>query len=217
MNIKILFFSLIALFALTNTVQAQEEDNNLVQFSGMVLDGTTDELLPVPYTNILVVGKGRGTYSEFSGFFSLVVEKGDTVRFSAIGFKTTDYFVSDTLTDNRYSLVQLLTRDDVNLPEAIVFPWPSREHFKLEFLAMDVTNEMQERASANVAEDALARMRSEVRADGNENADYYLRQQARKNYYIGQTPPMNIFSPIAWKQFFDTWKEGGFKKDKEKK
>ena len=50
-------------------------------------------------------------------------------------------------------------------------------------------------------------MRSEVRADGNENADYYLRQQARKNYYIGQTPPMNIFSPIAWKQFFDTWKE----------
>ena len=218
MNIKILFFSLIALFALTNAVQAQEvEDNNLVQFSGMVLDGTTDELLPVPYANILVMGKGRGTYSEFSGFFSLVVEKGDTVRFSAIGYKTADYFVSDTLTDNRYSLVQLLTRDDVNLPEAVVFPWPSREHFKLEFLAMDVTSEMQERASANVAEDALARMRNEVKADGNENADYYLRQQARKNYYIGQTPPMNIFNPIAWKQFFDTWKEGGFKKDKDKK
>lgn len=217
MNIKIIFFSLIAFFTLTTSMQAQEEDNNLVQFSGMVLDGTTDELLPVPYTNILVVGKGRGTYSEFSGFFSLVVEKGDTVRFSAIGFKTTDYFVSDTLKDNRYSLVQLLTRDDVNLPTAVVFPWPSREHFKLEFLAMDVTSEMQQRATANVAEDALARMRSEVRADGNENADYYLRQQARKNYYIGQTPPMNIFSPIAWKQFFDTWKDGGFKKEKENK
>jgi hypothetical protein len=217
MNIKILFFSLITLFVLTNEVYAQEENNNLVQFSGMVLDGTTDELLPVPYANILVMGKGRGTYSEFSGFFSLVVEKGDTVRFSAIGYKTADYFVSDTLTDNRYSLVQLLTRDDVNLPEAVVFPWPSREHFKLEFLAMDVSSEMQERASANVAEDALARMRNEVRADGNENADYYLRQQARKNYYIGQTPPMNIFSPIARKQFFDTWKAGGFKKEKTKK
>lgn len=217
MNIKVLFFGFLAFFTLTSNLQAQEEaDNNLVQFSGMVLDGTTDELLPVPYTNILVVGKGRGTYSEFSGFFSLVVEKGDTVRFSAIGFKTTDYFVSDTLTDNRYSLVQLLTRDDINLPEAVVFPWPSREHFKLEFLAMDVSNEMQQRASANVAEEALSRMRSEVRADGNENADYYLRQQARKNYYIGQTPPMNIFNPIAWKQFFDTWKAGGYKKEGKK-
>jgi len=217
MNIKILIFSILAFLTLSSTLIGQEEDNNLVQFSGMVLDGTTDELLPVPYTNILVVGKGRGTYSEFSGFFSLVVEKGDTVRFSAIGYKTTDYAVPDTLTDNRYSLVQLLTRDDVNLPEAVVFPWPSREHFKLEFLAMDVTNEMQQLASANVAEEALARMRSEVRADGNENADYYLRQQARKNYYIGQTPPMNIFNPIAWKQFFDTWKAGGFKKEKDKK
>lgn len=216
MNIKILFFGILAFLTLSSTLTGQEEENNLVQFSGMVLDGTTDELLPVPYTNILVVGKGRGTYSEFSGFFSLVVEKGDTVRFSAIGYKTTDYAVPDTLTDNRYSLVQLLTRDDVNLPEAVVFPWPSREHFKLEFLAMDVTNEMQQLASANVAEEALSRMRSEVRADGNENADYYLRQQARKNYYIGQTPPMNIFNPIAWKQFFDTWKAGGFKKDKDK-
>lgn len=217
MNIKIFFFGILAFLTFSSTLLGQEEENNLVQFSGMVLDGTTDELLPVPYTNILVVGKGRGTYSEFSGFFSLVVEKGDTVRFSAIGYKTTDYMVPDTLTDNRYSLVQLLTRDDVNLPEAVVFPWPSREHFKLEFLAMDVTNEMQQLASANVAEEALARMRSEVRADGNENADYYLRQQARKNYYIGQTPPMNIFNPIAWKQFFDTWKAGGFKKEKKNK
>ncbi len=216
MKLRIFLFSLLTLFLAAQNATAQDEDNNLVQFSGMVLDGTTDELLPIPYTNILVVGKGRGTYSEFSGFFSLVVEKGDTVRFSAIGYKTTDYFVSDTLTENRYSLVQLMTRDDINLPEAVVFPWPSREHFKLEFLAMDVTSEMQQRASANVAEEALARMRSEVRADGNENADYYLRQQARKNYYIGQTPPMNIFNPIAWKQFFDTWKSGGFKKEKKK-
>lgn len=212
---KKIICGLIALFALTISLQAQKTEN-LVQFSGMVLDGTTDELLPIPYTNILVVGKGRGTYSEFTGFFSLVVEKGDTVRFSAIGYKDADFLVPDTLQDDRYSLVQMMTRDEINLPEAVVFPWPSREHFKLEFLAMDVTGDLQSRANANVAEEALTRMRSEVKADGNENADYYLRQQSRKNYYIGQTPPMNIFNPIAWKQFFDTWKSGGFKKKKDK-
>ena len=88
----------------------------------------------------------------------------------------------------------------------------SRDHFRLEFLAMDVTSEMQRRAVENVAEESLARMRNEVGMDGNENADFYLRQQASNYYYIGQTPPMNIFNPIAWKQFFDAWKRGDFKK-----
>jgi hypothetical protein len=57
-------------------------------------------------------------------------------------------------------------------------------------------------------------MRNSVPYDGRENADYYLRQQASSYYYIGQTPPMQIFSPIAWKEFFDAWKRGDFKKKK---
>ncbi|MBR9921182.1 MAG: carboxypeptidase-like regulatory domain-containing protein [Bacteroidetes bacterium] len=189
--------------------QLQED---LIQFSGMVLDGSEEMLAPVPYTNIVVKGKGRGTYSDFSGFFSIVVEKGDEIQFSAIGYKTETMVIPDSLEDSRYSLVQLLTRDTINLPVAVIFPWPSREHFRLEFLAMDVTTEMQRRAAENVAEESLRRMRNEVGMDGNENADYYLRQQASNYYYIGQTPPMNIFNPIAWKQFFDAWKRGDFKK-----
>ena len=77
---------------------------------------------------------------------------------------------------------------------------------------MDVTPELQERALANLANESLRRMRNEVPVDGNEQADYYLRQQAREYYYIGQRPPMNIFNPVAWKQFFDAWKKGDFKK-----
>ena len=105
-----------------------------------------------------------------------------------------------------------MTPDQVNLPETVVFPWPSREHFKLEFLAMDVTNEMQEQAIRNLANESLERMRSSVRPDGKEAANYYLRRQASNYYYIGQTPPMNIFNPVSWKQFFDSWKNGDFKK-----
>ena len=103
-----------------------------------------------------------------------------------------------------------------NLPETVVFPWPSREHFKLEFLAMDVSSDLQANANQNLAKDALEKMQSTVVNDGKENANYYLREQAKQSYYIGQAPPMNIFNPIAWKQFFDTWKDGGFKK-KEKR
>ncbi len=193
-------------------------DPNLVQFSGMVLDGSDENLYPIPYTNIIIKDKGRGTYSDLKGFFSIVVEKGDLISFSAIGYQTIEFIIPDTLTDNRYSLVQLMTQDTFNLPETVVFPWPSRDHFKLEFLAMDVSQEMQDIAVSNLAEDALRRQRNEVVKDGNEHADYYLRQQASNYYYIGQTPPMNIFNPIAWKKFFDAWKNGDFKnQDKKKK
>jgi len=210
---KFYLLIILSLFMSAYSVQAQDNKNSrLVQFSGMVLDGSDEQLYPVPYTNILVKDKGRGTYSDLKGFFSIVVEKGDVIVFSAIGYKTVEYKISEDLDDERYSIVQLMTQDTINLPETVVFPWPSRDHFKLEFLAMDVTPELQEHAAKNLANETLRRMRNEVSVDGNEHADYFLRQQAREYYYIGQQPPMNIFNPVAWKKFFDSWKSGDFKK-----
>lgn len=187
-------------------------DTSLVQFSGMILDGSTEQLYPVPYANILVKDKNRGTYSDLRGFFSIVVQKGDIIVFSAIGYKDVQFRIPYDLKDDRYSLVQLMTQDTINLPETVVFPWPSRKHFKQEFLAMDVSSELQERAAANVANEALARMRNDVPRDPAETAGFYLRQQSNQYYSIGQAPPMNIFNVAAWKRFFDAWKRGDFKK-----
>ncbi|MEN0048220.1 MAG: carboxypeptidase-like regulatory domain-containing protein, partial [Bacteroidota bacterium] len=83
---------------------------------------------------------------------------------------------------------------------------------KSEFLAMDVTPELQAYAARNLASETLQRMKRDLPQDGRENASYYLKQQAAKNYYIGQNPPMNIFNVVAWKKFFDSWKRGDFKK-----
>lgn len=187
-------------------------DAGLIQFSGIVLDGSTEQLYPVPYTNILIKDKNRGTYSDLKGFFSIVVQRGDVVVFSAIGYKDVQFQIPADLTDDRYSLVQLMTQDTFNLPETVVFPWPSRDHFKLEFLAMDVTPELQERATANLANEALRKMRNDVSRAPQENASFYLRQQSNQYYSIGQAPPMNIFNAAAWKRFFDAWKKGDFKK-----
>lgn len=203
---------MLPMFFVGTSIFGQTKGENLVQFTGIILDGTNEELLPLPYANVLVLDHNRGTYSDFNGFFSIVVEKGDKVEFSAIGYQSITFQIPDTLTENRYSMVQLMTKDTINLPETVVFPWPSRDHFKLEFLAMDVTSEMQDRAIKNLANETLRKMRNEVATDGNENADFYLRQQSRNYYHIGQTPPMNIFSPLAWKQFFDAWQRGDYKK-----
>ncbi len=186
----------------------------LIQFSGLVLDGTGKDLEPIPFVTVAVEGKQRGTYTDWEGFFSLVVEAGEKISFTTIGYKSVDFVIPDTLKDSRYSLVQLMTMDTINLPETVVFPWPSREHFKLEFLAMTVDDQLTNNAEENLAQDALASIMNKVPMDGNENSDYYLRQQAKSYYHYGQTAPMNIFNPLAWRDFFKAWKNGEFKKKK---
>lgn len=208
-------FALISCMLMTAfAVHAQQtgSDNQLVQFSGLILDGTTSDLLPVPFATIAVKDKGRGTYADFNGFFSMVVEKGDIVTFTSIGYRQVTFQIPDTLKDNRLPIVQLMSRDTFNLPETVVFPWPSKEHFKIEFLAMDVTSDMQRRALENLAQENLERGRQDLAYDGRESASYYLRQQSNAFYHIGQQPPMNIFNPLSWAKFFEAWKRGDFKK-----
>ena len=94
MKFKYLVFTFLA-FLLTTEMSAQfERDSNLIQFSGMVLDGSNEQLMPIPYTNIFIKDSGRGTYSDFSGFFSIVAEKGEEVEFSAIGYQTVVFYNS---------------------------------------------------------------------------------------------------------------------------
>lgn len=215
MRLKNLLILIICLF-ITLLGNAQKKpsskEDNLVQFSGMTLDGSQKELIAVPYTSVAVKGTARGTYSDWKGFFSIVAHKGETVVFSAIGYKTVEFIIPDTLRDSRYSLVQLMTQDVINLPETVVFPWPSREHFKLEFLAMNVKDELKDRADNNMAEKVLADIRKNTPMDGRENSAYYLREQAQSYYHFGQVQPMNIFNPMAWQAFIRAWKEGKFKR-----
>lgn len=216
---KILSFAVLLIgFAIRAEGQQTEPAKpQLIQLSGMLLTDDNGRLISVPYATVYLPEKNRGTYSDHRGFFTIVVEKGDKVRFKSLGLKTVTIKVPDTLTQDRYSLVQMMTADTFNLPETVIFPWPSKEHFKIEFLKMDVTPELQRRAMENLANEYLAEARKNdniVAYSGRESANYYLRQQSRDYVYIGQIPPMNIFSPLAWAQFFKAWQNGDFKRKK---
>lgn len=192
------------------------DQSRVVQLSGLVLDGTRDKLVPIPYTAIGVKDSYRGTYADSKGFFSLPVEKGETLIFSTLGYKTVEFVVPDTLSADKYTIYQLMTADTFNLPTTVVYPWPDKRFFKQEFLAMDVSSELQQKAAENVAKESLERLRYEIPATGAEYANLYMRQESSKLYYKGQVPPMNIFNPFAWAQFVKAWKEGKFKKQKKK-
>lgn len=118
-----------------------QSDEKLIQLSGIVIEEAT--ATAIPYVNIFVKGSNRGTMSAYNGFFSIIVQPGDTLFFSSIGFKRKQYLVPDTLKNIRESIIVPLTIDTVQLEEAIVYPWPTREQFKEAFISMKVQEDKQ--------------------------------------------------------------------------
>ena len=207
---KKLFFQLFTAIILSANVSAQK----VLQLSGLVL--TSDSLMGLPYATVLIKGTGRGTVTDYQGFFSMVVAKGDVIEFSSIGHRTNSFIVPDTLWLDRYSVIELLTRDTFYLPETQIFPWPTKDQFKQAFLSINIPDDDYERAKRNLDRERMKELGMAMKMDGKENADYYFRNESYKYYYYGQVPPMNIFNPLAWAKFIEAWKNGDFKRKENK-
>jgi len=211
-----LIFSLINCLCLTLLSDAQnlDENSNLVQFSGITI--TADSLTPVSYTKIVDIMNHRGTTSDVNGYFSFVAHKKDTVVFTALGYKPVSFIIPDTITKQRYSLIQLMTADTLTLAAAYIFPWPTLEEFKRAFIETHIPDDDLEIARKNLLA-ADIRMRAEdYPMDANMNYRNYIDNQTSKLYYFGQQQPFNIFNPFAWAKFIKAWKEGKFKSKEER-
>ncbi|KXK37838.1 MAG: TonB-dependent receptor plug [Bacteroidetes bacterium OLB9] len=208
-----LLCSFFILMSLSLYAQQDEKPVQVVEFSGKVVHADENgDPVPLPYVNVVIKGTNRGAYTDYEGFFTLIALPGETVEFSRIGFQTVEIKIPENLVADRYTWVQIMTEDTYILPEAVIMPWPSREHFKQEFLAMDISNELRENALANLVEERMRELRLNMPVDGREASRAVIREQARDFIYTGQTKPMNIFNPIAWKKFVDAWRRGDFKK-----
>jgi len=211
----ILRFLAVALFCISAanvTAQEDEDDLHLVQFSGVVLDG--DSLNPIPFATVIIENTRRGTTTDFYGYFSFVAEPGDSIRFSNVGYHTDYYIIPDTLSGNRYSMIQVLSRDTVELSEITIYPWPGKEEFKEAFLSLRLPNDDLQRAQRNLSKDMMtAKMMNMSMHDGSANFKYQMYQRNRQIYEAGQFPSFTILNPVAWAQFIQAWKDGAFKKD----
>ncbi len=216
-----LSFLLLCFVALTaGEIQAQKSKKRNkrepVQFSGLIV--TADSLLPVPYANILIKNTHRGTISDFSGFFSLVALKGDTIIFSSIGYKPSRYIIPDTLSGNKYSLFQIMTKDTIWLKETVIYPWPTYEQFKRAFVEMEIPEDDYDRAMRNLA---LSEMKNQWKVfpmDGSMNYKNWMDRKIYDLSYAGQYKPSltsninnPLLDPFAWIRFFKAWKEGKLK------
>ena len=189
---------------------AQSSDRRVIQFSGLVLTG--DSLKPLPYTSVWVKNTSRGTTTDYYGFFSIPVFENDTLRFTSVGYMDAHYVVPDTLSQTRYSAVQIMTGDTIQLPETVVYPWPTREQFRHAFIHTDIPSDDYDRAMRNLAHAEMRERFEKMPMDASMNFRNHVQQHTSQLYYAGQRPPMRIFDPLAWAQFIEAWREGRFRR-----
>jgi hypothetical protein len=105
-----------------------------------------------------------------------------------------------------------MVQDTFYLPETIIKPLPSRGGFDYAFMHWSIPNDKYEIARRNTDAYMLRALAYTLPLDGREAQSRALQQQARDAVYYGQQKPQNIFSPLAWAEFFDSWKRGDFRR-----
>lgn len=210
---QVILIALIILdHGLGNTAFSQSKDRprKVIQFSGVVVTG--DSLMPVPFVNVFVKGKYYGTTTDYYGYFSLPAICGDTLQFSSLGLKKSQYIIPADLIEDRYSIVHVVQIDTLLLTETIIYPWPSKEEFKDAFLNLNIPDDEIARAEKNLDPDRLAEQVLTMPSNGSLNFKYQMQQKQQQLYYNGQAPPITVLNPFAWAQFIKAWKEGKFKR-----
>ena len=84
---------------------------DLGNVSGLITDSYG---LPLPGVNIIVKGTTRGVQTDFDGFYSIDVEKGETLVFSYVGFKEQAFEIKDKTSLN------FMMEEDMNALDEVV-------------------------------------------------------------------------------------------------
>jgi hypothetical protein len=208
-NLLVLFIAC-SIFHFGARAQFETFKDSVVQLFGVVM--TADSLKGIPSVSIVVKGQNRGTITNEQGVFSIVVLKGDQIEFTSIGYKSKVALIPQNLEGNQHSLIQLMVQDTVYLPATIIKRRPTREQFERDFINAQVPDDDLEIARKNTNAATLAAMERVLPRDGREASNNYLKQASVKAYYAGQTPPQNIFNPLAWAEFIKAWKRGDYKR-----
>lgn len=200
-------------------VQAQDEKKTPIQLSGLVI--TADSIPQImPFANIYVKRGNRGTISNNEGFFSFVALPGDTISFSVIGFKKEELYLPDTLEDSEYLVRVVMHRDTTFLLPVTLYPWPTPENFKDEFLAMRVPTEENDIALRNLAIQELKERAAEMGMSSAELQELSILQNQTAIYDYGRYQGFSnggtailgsLTNPFAWAEFFQALKRGDFK------
>jgi len=199
---------LLALFffsALIGLAKAQEQKRHVIQFTGVVFGADSSSV--VPGTHVYIPKSGRGTTSNPYGFFSLPVIEGDSVIFSAVGYKRAYFIVPKHDKESSLRVIIALQDDIQFLEEVEIRPYPTESMFKEALISMELP---EQKEYANIYQwlnsQYMADAYRNLPASPNANHQYYMQLQ-RQSYINRYSPPQNqLLNPFAWSNFINSLK-----------
>ena len=211
-----LIYFIVLLFIPVAIIRGQVTDKGkIVQVTGIISD---EENNPVSGVSVISHKLRRGTISELSGIYNIISVPGDTVRFSALGYKKTSIYIPQNIEAKQLTMDVRLLNDTIVIKDVVILPWKNYEEFKREVLAAktnkpEITNMYENLASIQHT------LENNPNYKVSPEAGYRMLMQQTGNalYTRGQSPANNLLNPFAWAKFFNEVKHGLFKNEKESK
>lgn len=194
---------------------SQTSDKNLVQFSGVIINPDSNTV--VPYVSITnKTTRNQVFAANYKGYFSFVAHEGDTLVFSAIGYKREGIVIPQDLPERKYTIMVKMKQDVINLPAVQVYPWASMDDFKREFLTMKFADDDLEIARKNVSRESLAAMAADLPRDGQEMQSFNFQNNHSRlvNKNMNQRMSNPLLSPFAWGALIQQIMQGDKSRDK---
>jgi len=191
------------------SVSAQDENKRFIQIDGLTAD---DKGYIVPDVSIYSKHLRRGAASDHRGIFSIISLPGDTIFFSAIGYKSTILTVPPSITGNHFITDVILVTDTIMIGEVLVLPWKTYSEFKRAVIENKPVDPLMENMEYNLAL-VEQQIWSDMRATPGEAYRYTMQQMSDNLYTRGQMPANNLLNPFAWQKFAQGVKSGLLKNE----
>lgn len=184
---------------------SSQTNSGLIQFSGNTLISFNDSIEPVAFVTIKNKSRRSSAYSGPDGFFTLVVKGGDTVEFSAIGFKKSTLVIPENIQRDRFFATQAMIRDTNRLTTVVIVPWKNVDELKRAVLDLELSEDDLVIAYQNLQYERWTQIRDKMMPSLAENKSGYLLQHNQDNLRLstGLMPMNNLANPFAWMEFID--------------
>lgn len=106
------------------------QQDSIVRVSGRILN---QEKQPIPYVSIFDKKTVHGTMTDSSGYFTIVINRRDTLSISALGYKPAKLAVPDSIKSNMYFFNLSLDTRTYMLKTVHVYGLTKKEQFKKDF------------------------------------------------------------------------------------
>ena len=198
-------FTFVVLLTLAHLANAQEDDPKVIQFTGVLMG--QDSTNVIPGAHVYLPKGGRGVTTNPYGFFSLPVVQGDSIVFSAIGYKRAFYIVPEHRDDTSLKVIVTLEEDVTFLQEVEVFPFPNEEMFKRAVVTMKLPEDRDEQNLRSwISAIYMQKNYGYFPSSAAMNYRYFQDQQLQQfnNRFAPNT--INLMNPWAWSDFINSIK-----------